>query len=97
MNLKNPLGLAGAIAVIFQMIPSSSWAQKQGEIFRPTTVSYQEDAGAVHVAIIGARHLDEVIGELQPTFEMNEKLALSSSIPVSLSYYNDAVSSFKAS
>lgn len=72
------------------------YAQKQAKIYQPVTVNYQEDAGAVHVAIIGARHLDEVIGELQPQFEMNEKIALDRSIPVTLSYYNEAISSFKA-
>jgi hypothetical protein len=84
------------IAIFASSFIQEGFAQKQGQVFQPVTASYQEDAGDVNVAIIGVRHLDDVIGELQPTFEINEKVALERSIPITLSYYNEAISSFKA-
>lgn len=91
---SNVVGFGLVLALVLAAGLSRAAAQRQSDLFKADTVSRQDNVGSVHLAIIGVKHLDEVVDELQPKFEMNEKLALESSVPITLAYYNEMISSF---
>lgn len=56
----------------------------------------QQDAGSVHIAVIGAARWDDVKAVLQPKFEMNAETALAKAIPTTLAQYQELLDSIKA-
>ena len=98
--MKNQMIKFGkAVAISFLLAAISAFAQRgpspQNYTGDPVD-TYQDDLSEVHVSLIGARSLDEIIDELQPQFSLASTDALQQAVPDTLNSSQSTLNSTMA-